>query len=185
MVKDIEKKAEDKMEKALEVLKAELATLRAGRANPKMLDRITADYYGNPTPISQMASISAPEPRMIVIQPWDSKTIPIIEKAILASDIGINPGNDGRVIRLIVPQLTEERRKDLVKISKKEGENSKVAIRNIRRMAIDELKAAQKSSKITEDECKNGENALQKLTDNKIKKIDEIVKAKEKEIMEI
>lgn len=185
MVKDIEKKAEDKMEKAIDVLKAELNTLRAGRANPKMLDRISADYYGTPTPITQMASISAPEPRMIVIQPWDSKTIPIIEKAILASDIGINPGNDGRIIRLVVPQLTEERRKDLVKLSKKEGENAKVAIRNIRRTAIEELKAEQKSSKITEDDCKNGEESLQKITDNKIKKIDDIVKLKEKEIMEI
>lgn len=185
MVKDIEKKAEDKMEKAIEVLKSELNTLRAGRANPKMLDRIAVDYYGTPTPISQMASISAPEPRMIVIQPWDSKTIPIIEKAIQASDLGINPGNDGRNIRLVIPQLTEERRKDLVKLSKKEGENAKIAIRNIRRTAMDELKAAQKGSKITEDDCKNGEESLQKTTDNKIKKVDEIVKSKEKEIMEI
>jgi ribosome recycling factor len=184
MVNDIEKKADDKMEKAIEVFKAELNTLRAGRANPKMLDRITADYYGTPTPISQMASISAPEPRMIVIQPWDSKTIPLIEKAILASDIGINPGNDGRIIRLVVPQLTEERRKELVKLSKKEGENAKVAVRNVRRTAIDELKAAQKNGGITEDDCKDGEAAVQKLTDNKIKKIDDIVKIKEKEIME-
>jgi ribosome recycling factor len=185
MVKDIETKAEDKMDKAIDVLKAELSTLRAGRANPKMLDRITVDYYGSPTPIAQMASVSAPEPRMILIQPWDSKAIPLIEKAILASDIGINPGNDGRSIRLVIPQLTEERRKELVKLSKKEGENTKVAIRNIRRTAIEELKAAQKSSKITEDDCKDGENSIQKITDNKIKKIDDIVKVKESEIMEI
>jgi ribosome recycling factor len=185
MVKDIETKAEDKMDNAIDVLKAELSTLRAGRANPKMLDRITVDYYGSPTPIAQMASVSAPEPRMILIQPWDSKAIPLIEKAILASDIGINPGNDGRSIRLVIPQLTEERRKELVKLSKKEGENTKVAIRNIRRTAIEELKAAQKSSKITEDDCKDGENSIQKITDNKIKKIDDIVKVKESEIMEI
>jgi ribosome recycling factor len=185
MVKDIETKAEDKMEKAIEVLRSELNTLRAGRANPKMLDKVTADYYGSPTPISQMASISAPEPRMIVIQPWDAKAIPLIEKAILASDIGINPNNDGRSIRLVIPQLTEERRKDLVKQSKKEGENTKVAIRNIRRTAIEELKSAQKSSEITEDDCKSGENSIQKITDNKIKKVDEIIKVKETEIMEI
>jgi ribosome recycling factor len=185
MVKDIEIKAEDKMDKAIDVLKSELNTLRAGRANPKMLDRVTADYYGSSTPISQMASISAPEPRMILIQPWDAKVIPLIEKAILASDIGINPSNDGRSIRLVIPQLTEERRKELVKLSKKEGENTKVAIRNIRRTAIEELKTAQKSSKITEDDCKGGENSIQKITDNKIKKVDEIVKAKDAEIMEI
>lgn len=185
MVKDVEKKAEDKMDKAIEILKSDLSTLRAGRANPKMLDRISADYYGTPTPISQMASITAPEPRTILIQPWDSKIISVIEKAILTSDIGINPSNDGRVIRLVIPQLTEERRKELVKLSKKEGENSKIAIRNIRRMAIEELKAEEKTGAITEDDCKNGETIIQKLTDAKIKIIDEIVKAKETEIMSI
>ncbi len=185
MVKTIEKKAEEKMEKTIDVLKSDLSTLRAGRANPKMLDRVMADYYGTPTPISQMASITAPEPRTILIQPWDSKMISIIEKAILTSDIGINPSNDGRVIRLSIPQLTEERRKELVKASKKEGENTKVAIRNIRRTAIEELKAEEKTGAITEDDCKNGENLIQKLTDAKVKKIDEIVKVKETEIMSI
>jgi ribosome recycling factor len=185
MIKDIEKQAEGKMNKALEVLKAELDTLRAGRANPKLLDKVTVDYYGTPTPISQMATISVPEARLITIQPWDVKSIPLIEKAIMASDIGITPSNDGRLIRLAIPQLTEERRKELVKQAKKEGENSKVAVRNVRRAAIDELKSAQKNSDITEDDCKTGENNMQKLTDNMIKKIDEIVKAKEADIMEI
>ncbi len=185
MIKTVEKKAEDKMEKTIEILKSDLSTLRAGRANPKMLDRVVADYYGTPTPISQMSSITAPEPRTILIQPWESKMISVIEKAILASDLGINPSNDGRVIRLVIPQLTEERRKELVKTSKKEGENTKVTIRNIRRAAIEELKAEEKTGAISEDDCKNGENIIQKLTDSKIKKIDEIVKAKEEEIMSI
>lgn len=185
MIKDIEKNMQDKMEKTLSVLKHELATLKAGRANPSLLDRITVEYYGVPTPLNQLANIAAPEPRILTISPWDAKAIPAIEKAIQKSDLGINPSNDGKIIRLVVPQLTEERRKELVKVVKKLGEDAKVAVRNIRRDANDHLKKLKKDSKITEDELKKSEEDTQKITDKCIKEIDKAVEMKEKEIMEV
>ena len=159
---------EDKMEKSLANLGEEYATIRAGRANPHILDKIKIDYYGTPTPINQVAGVSVPEARLIVIQPWDVSVLKDIEKAILASDIGINPNNDGKVIRLAFPELTEERRKELVKDIKKMAEEAKVAVRAVRRDGIDEAKTKQKNSEITEDELKNAENDIQKLTDKKI-----------------
>lgn len=185
MIKEIEKTAEEKMTKTIGILKKELASLKAGRANPAMLDRITVEYYGVETPLNQLANISAPEPRVMTIQPWDSKSISLIEKAILKSDLGINPSNDGKIIRLVVPQLTEERRRDLVKVVKKMGEEAKVAVRNTRRDAIDSLKKLKKDSKITEDELKKAEEDMQKCTDKAVKDIDKILEAKEKEILEV
>lgn len=185
MIKDMEKAMQEKMEKTLSVLKHELATLKAGRANPSLLDRITVEYYGAPTPLNQLANIAAPEPRVLTISPWDVKAIPSIEKAILKSDLGINPSNDGKIIRLVVPQLTEERRKDLVKIVKKLGEDAKVAIRNIRRDTNDHLKKLKKDGEITEDQLKKSEEDTQKITDKFIKEIDNAVVNKEKEIMEV
>ena len=185
MIKEIEKRASEKMQKTIEALTNDLATLKAGRANPKMLDKISADYYGTPTPISQMPVIASPEPRLLTVTPWDASSLKAIEKAILASGLGINPSNDGKSIRLAIPVLTEERRKELVKQVSKTGEESKVALRNIRRSGMDELKKAQKDSAITEDEQKLGEKNLQKLVDDYIKKVDEILKAKEKEIMTV
>ncbi len=184
-MKDIKNENIDKMEKAIKNLKEELGTIRAGRANPKVLDRIVVEYYGSPTPLNQLANISVPEPRMIMIQPWDAKSIQDIEKAILKSDLGFNPGNDGKVIRLVIPQLTEERRKDLVKQAKKQGEETKVAIRNIRRNTNTALKNAEKEGVITEDELKQVEIEIQKMTDEEIQKIDQIVSIKNKEIMEV
>ena len=185
MIKETKKQAQEKMDKSIESLKYELSGLRAGRANPKILDRIVVDYYGTQTPLNQLGNISAPEPRMIVIQPWDSSAIGDIEKAIQKSDLGLNPGNDGKLIRITMPQLTEERRKDLVKTSKKLGEDAKVAIRNVRRHAIQELKDLEKESMITEDELKHAEEDIQKITDQEIKKIDEIIQHKNDEIMEV
>lgn len=185
MIKEIEKNAQDKMEKTLNVLKHELQSLKAGRANPSMLDRITVEYYGSETPLIQLAAISAPEPRIICIQPWDAKSLSLIEKAILKSDLGINPSNDGKIIRLVVPQLTEERRKELVKTVKKLGEEAKVAIRNTRRDANEHLKKLKKESQITEDELKKSEEDTQKTTDKYIKEIDKLVELKDKEIMEV
>ncbi|NLK87567.1 MAG: ribosome recycling factor [Clostridiaceae bacterium] len=176
---------EEKMGKAISVLKEELAGLRAGRANPAILDKLTVDYYGTPTPINQLGSISVPEARVIVIQPWEARILKDIEKAIQKSDIGINPTNDGKVIRLIFPILTEERRKELTKTVKKYGEESKVAIRSVRRDAIDHFKVQKKNSEITEDDLKDAENDIQKLTDKYIAEIDKIVELKEKEIMEV
>ncbi len=175
----------EKMEKTLSYLKADLAATRAGRANPAVLDKILVDYYGTPTPINQMAAVSVSEARVLVIQPWDASAIRSIEKAIQMSDIGINPMNDGKCIRINFPQLTEERRRDLVKDIKKMGEDSKVAVRSIRRDAIEKFKALQKDSEITEDDLKNLEDEIQKITDKKTKEVDEAVKAKENEIMEI
>lgn len=149
---EIYKETESRMSKTISVYKEELQSIRAGRANPSLLDRITVDYYGQVTPLKQVGSVTAPEPRLIVIQPWDSKLIPAIEKEILKSDLGLNPSNDGKVIRLIIPQLTEERRKDLAKLVKKNGENAKVAIRNTRRDAIDTIKKMEKNKEISEDE---------------------------------
>ncbi|MFZ5352046.1 MAG: ribosome recycling factor [Bacillota bacterium] len=185
MIKEIEKNMTEKMEKTVGVLRHELASLRAGRANPSILDRITVEYYGAQTPLNQLANISAPEPRVLMISPWDSKSIPSIEKAIQKSDLGINPSNDGKVIRLIIPQLTEERRKDLVKLVKKYTEEAKVAVRNIRRDSNDHLKKLKKESEITEDEFKKSEEETQKITDKYIKELDKIAEAKEKEIMEV
>ena len=179
------KEFEHKMTRTCESLNATLATIRAGRANAAVLDQIFVDYYGVPTPIQQMASISTPDPRSLIIAPWDHSVLKSIEKAILASDLGINPQNDGRPIRLVFPPLTEERRKDLVKQTKKYGEEAKVAIRNIRRDAIDKFKKQQKSSEITEDDYKIAEKDIQKLTDDFIKEIDKITDKKEKELTEI
>ena len=179
------KEFENKMKKTCEALSTSLATIRAGRANAAVLDQIQVDYYGVPTPIQLVASIATPDPRSLLIQPWDNKLLKGIEKAILASDLGINPQNDGRCIRLVFPPLTEERRRDLVKQTKKYGEESKVAIRNIRRDAIDKFKKMQKASDITEDDYKIAEKDLQKLTDDFIKEIDKIADAKEKELTQI
>ena len=163
----------------------QLAAVRAGKANPAVLDRITVEYYGTDTPINQIASISTPDPRSLLIQPWDASALKSIEKAILASDLGINPQNDGRAIRLIFPQLTEERRKELAKQVKKYAEEAKVAVRNIRRDAVDKFKAEKKKSEITEDDLKIAEKDLQKLTDDFIKEVEKIGEAKEKELMEL
>ena len=175
----------DRMEKTCSVLVESFNAVRAGRANAAVLDKITVEYYGTVTPIQQLATISTPDPRTLAIQPWDGSVLKGIEKAILASDLGINPQNDGRVIRLVFPQLTEERRKELVKQVKKYGEESKVAIRNIRRDAMDKFKKMQKASEITEDDCKDLEKGIQKQTDEYIKKIDALCAKKEKELTEI
>ncbi len=185
MIKDIIVKAEEKMKKTISVLRSDLSTLRAGRANPTMLDRIKIDYYGSPCPLSQVANISAPEPRVLVISPWEKSLIKEIEKAILVSDLGINPSNDGSVIRLVVPELTEETRKNLVKVVKKTGEEAKVALRSIRREANDKIKVLKKDGEITEDELKNSEDKVQKIIDGYVKEVDSLVTAKEKEIMSI
>ncbi|MBQ1704266.1 MAG: ribosome recycling factor [Clostridia bacterium] len=174
-----------KMEKSIEVMKQDFNTIRAGRANAAVLDRITVDYYGVPTPIQQIASISTPEPRMLAIQPWDASALKLIEKAIQSSDLGINPTNDGKLIRLVFPQLTEERRRDLTKEMKKMAEDTKVAIRNIRRDAIDTFKKEQKASEITEDDLKLLEKEMQELTDKYCKVVDGEAVAKEQELLEI
>ena len=176
---------ESKMKKTAEVLKTQLASVRAGRANAAVLDQITVDYYGVPTPIQQVASVSVPDPRSLLIQPWDASVLKGIEKAILASELGINPQNAGRAIRLVFPQLTEERRKELAKQVKKYGEEAKVAVRNIRRDAIDKFKKQQKASEITEDDYKTIEKDIQKLTDDYIKEVEGIADKKEKELFEI
>ena len=176
---------ESKMNKTISVFEQNLSEVRAGRANPSILNKISVEYYGTPTPINQVAGISVPEARLIIIQPWDASILKEIEKAILASDIGINPNNDGKVIRLVFPELTEERRKDLVKDIKKMAEESKVAIRVIRREGIDKAKAMQKDGKMTEDELRGAEDSIQKITDKKIEEIDKILVSKEKEIMNI
>ncbi len=173
------------MNKTISVYEEKLSEVRAGRANPAILNKVKIDYYGTPTPINQVAGVSVPEARLIVIQPWDVSVLKDIEKAILASDIGINPNNDGKVIRLAFPELTEERRKELVKDIKKMAEEAKVAVRAVRRDGIDEAKTKQKNSEITEDELKNAENDIQKLTDKKIEEVDKILENKEKEIMSV
>lgn len=185
MLNEIQAKSQDKMDKAINNLNESLAGLRAGRANAHILDKVTVDYYGTPTAVNQMANISIPEPRMIVIQPYDASIMAAIEKAIIASDLGFNPSNDGKVIRLLVPQLTEERRKELVKLTKKYGEECKVAMRNIRRKAVQGLKDAEKAGDISEDELHQGEKEIQKLTDDEIKHVDAILKDKEQEILAV
>jgi ribosome recycling factor len=184
-MKELLAKTEEKMSKTIAVLEREYKSIRAGRANASVLDRVTVDYYGAPTPIQQMAAVSVPEPRILMIQPWDASTLRDIERAILVSDIGINPQNDGRVIRLAFPPLTEERRKEIVKDVKKTAEENKVAIRNTRRDALEKLKALEKNGQITEDDKANGEKKIQKLTDKFCKDIDDLAVLKEKEILEI
>lgn len=176
---------EEKMNKTISVLQENFAEVRAGRANPAILNKIRVDYYGTPTPINQVAGISVPEARLIVIQPWDASLLKEIEKEILKAEIGINPNNDGKVIRLAFPELNEERRKELVKEIKKTAEESKVSIRSIRREAIDEAKKMQKDNQMTEDELKGAEDKIQKLTDSKTAEIDKILAEKEKEIMSV
>lgn len=185
MYKEIIKTAGDKMTKTVAIVVKDFSTLRAGRANPQILDKITVDYYGTPTALNQVGNISSPEPRMLVIAPWEPKMIGPIEKAIQKSDLGINPSNDGKVVRLMIPELNEERRKELCKQVKKMAEEGKVAIRNSRRDALEAIKKLKKDSKITEDDQKAAETEMQKVTDSKIKEIDKISAEKEKEIMSI
>lgn len=184
-MKEQYKPFEEKMQKSVNALEKELATIRAGRANPAVLDKVVVDYYGAPTPINQMAAVSVSDARILVIQPWDMSALKAIEKAIMASDIGINPTNDGRVIRIAFPQLTEERRKELTKQISKYGEEGKVAVRSIRRDGIDKFKVMKKNSEITEDDLKESEKDFQNLTDKYCKLIDEVIAKKQKEIMEI
>ncbi len=179
------KSVKEKMDKTISVMKEELANIRAGRANPHLLDKITVEYYGTPTPINQLANISIPEARQIVIQPWDAKILSGIEKAIQASNIGINPNNDGKIIRLVFPPLTEERRVELTKVVKKTGENSKIAIRQVRRETIELYKKMKKASEITEDDLKVSEKEIQEITDGYISDIDTIVAEKIDDIMEV
>ena len=174
-----------KMQKTVDIVVSDFAGVRAGRANAAVLDKITVDYYGTPSPIQQVASISSPDPRSLMIQPWDKSLLKAIEKAIQASDLGINPQNDGQVIRLAFPQLTEERRKELTKQVRKYAEDGKVSVRNIRRDSMDKLKAAEKANELTEDDRKLGEKDLQDLTDRFCKKLDELCEKKEKELMAV
>lgn len=185
MLDDVLKEAEEKMKKTIEILRKDYATMRAGRATPSILEKVQVDYYGTMTPINQMATISAPEPRLLMVQPWDKNMIPQIEKAILKSDLGLNPSSDGNLIRIVIPQLTQERRKELVKITKKKAEDARVSIRNIRRVANDRLKSLEKNKTLSEDEVKKGQDDVQKLTDKLIKEVDKALEIKEKEIMEV
>ncbi len=185
MIQEVIKGSEEKMKKALEILKKDFATLRAGRANPAILEKVMVDYYGAPTPVNQLANISAPEPRMLIIQPWDKSVINQVEKAILKSDLGLTPSNDGTVIRINIPQLTQERRLELVKVTKKKAEEARVIIRNLRRDANEHTKAAEKKGEVSEDDARRGQEEIQKLTDKYIKEVDHILEGKEKEIMEV
>jgi len=185
MIREIVQEAEEKMNKTVDVLKKDLASLRAGRATPALLDKIQVDYYGALTPVNQMANINVPEARLLLIQPWDKSTIPAIEKAILKSDLGLTPSNDGNVIRIGIPQLTEERRKDLVKVVKKKSEEARVAVRNVRRDTNDMIKELEKEHEVSEDDSKRALDEAQKITDKYIKKIDDVMNTKEKEIMEV
>lgn len=184
-MKEINKEFDTKMGKTIEVVKSDFASVRAGRANAGVLDKITVDYYGAPTPLNQVAAISTPDPRVLQIQPWDASILKAIEKAIQVSDLGINPQNDGRVIRLMFPQLTEERRKELTKQVRKYGENGKVAIRNIRRDAMDKYKSLEKQGELTEDDRKEHEKEIQDITDKRCKEIDELTAKKEAELMAV
>lgn len=185
MYRQVIEKAAEKMKKTTSVYQEDLRSIRAGRANPQFLERVTVDYYGVQTPLTQMGNITSPEPRMLVINVWDQKAIPMVEKAILKSDLGLNPTNDGKIIRLVVPELNEERRKELTKVARKSAEEAKVAVRAIRRDAIEQIKKMKKDSAITEDDQRKGEEEMQKVTDNAVKEIDKICAAKEKEIMEV
>ncbi len=179
------KELEERMKKTVEYFKDDISTIRAGRANPKLVEKIMVDYYGTKTPLNQIANISAPEPRVLVIKPWDANVLEDIEKAIQISDLGVNPGNDGKVIRLVIPQLTEERRKDLIKTVKKEVEKAKVALRNERRDTLDTFKKMEKKSEMTEDDLKDAESKVQELIDKYSKEIDDIYEKKEKDILEV
>lgn len=185
MPKQVIANVKDKMTKAIQAYTRELASIRAGRANASLLDRITVDYYGAPTPINQLAGVSVPEARLLVIQPYDKSVLGDIEKAILKSDLGLTPTNDGNIIRLSIPQLTEERRKDLVKLVKKEAEEAKIAVRNVRRDGNDDLKKLEKNGEITEDDQRGYADDIQKITDEYIAKVDALTKDKEKEILEV
>jgi ribosome recycling factor len=185
MLKDVINDAEERMGKTVEALQLELRTIRTGRASPALVERLQVDYYGAPTPLNQLAGISAPEPRMLMIRPWDRNSMGLIEKAILKSDLGLTPNNDGQVIRLVIPQLTEERRRDLSRMVAKRVEEARVACRNIRRDAIELLRDLEKEKLISEDELFEGRDQIQKVTDEFIKQVDEIGKAKEAEIMEV
>ncbi|SCZ76870.1 ribosome recycling factor [Acidaminobacter hydrogenoformans] len=185
MIQDVKKTFEEKMQKTVNVFNEELHAIRAGRANPQLLDRVVVDYYGSPTPLKSLATIAAPEPRMLTVQPYDVSALKDVEKAIMIADLGLNPSNDGKVIRIAIPILTEERRKDLIKVAKKTGEDAKIAIRNERRDANDKLKKMNKNSEITEDDLKSAEADVQKMTDKYIKQIDDLLVQKEKEIMEV
>ncbi len=185
MVSELRKKSEEKMTKALDVVKKEFAALRTGRASLGILDGITVDYYGTPSPLSQVANLSVPEPRQIIIQPWEAKMLGEIEKAILKSDVGLTPSNDGKIIRLNIPPLTEERRQQIVKHAKKLAEDARIAIRNIRRDINEELKKKAKDKHVSEDETKKTQDDIQKVTDSYIKKIDDLLAHKEKEIMTV
>ena len=185
MLNDVLDPAKEKMKKSCAVYERELVGLRAGRANPQLLDRIMVDYYGTPTPIPQIGNVSSPEPRLLVIAPWEAKMIPQVEKAIQKSDLGLNPSNDGKIIRLVFPELNEERRKELTKVASKGAEETKVAIRSIRRDAIEQIKKLKKNSEITEDDQRKAEEDLQKITDNGIKDVEAVYAAKEREIMEV
>lgn len=184
-VKEIFSAQEEKMKKTIEALRRELGSLRAGRATPALLDKILVDYYGSPTPVNQVANISVPEPRMITIQPWEKTMLAAIEKAILKSDLGLTPSSDGVIIRLSIPQLTQQRRAELAKVIHKKAEEARVAVRNIRRDANDSVKKLEKDKSISEDETKKAQEDMQKLTDKYIKEIDVVMAAKEKEIMEV
>jgi ribosome recycling factor len=185
MVKDVLKAAEEKMKGVINATKRDFASVRTGRANAAILDRVQVNYYGTPTPLNQIASISIPEPRLITIQPWDRSVLKEIEKAILQSDLGLTPANDGQLIRLPIPPLTEERRKELVRLMRKEAEEKRVAVRNSRREANEQVKNLEKEGKIPEDEAKRAEKQIQELTDRYIKEIDQLLEIKEREIMEV
>lgn len=185
MIQELRKKTNERMQASIEALKKKFASVRTGRASLALLDGLTVDYYGTPTPIQQLASLSLPDSRQIAIQPWEQKIIPEIEKAIMKSDLGLTPMNDGKLIRINIPALTEERRKQLVKVVKKEAEEAKVAVRNIRRDVNEELKKLEKEKHISEDEIKKEHDEVQKITDSFVKKVDELLEHKEKEIMEV
>ena len=185
MYQDVITKAKEKMQKTISVFQTEMRSLRAGRANPQLLDRVMVDYYGTATPITQMGNITSPEPRMLVINVWDQKAIPLVEKAILKSDLGLNPSNDGKLIRLIIPELNEERRKELSKLVRKGAEDAKVAVRAIRRDSMEQFKKMEKDSVITEDDRAKAEKKMQDATDEAIKNVDQLAAQKEKDIMEV
>ena len=185
MVKDVIDKSRTGMEKAIDALKKDFTKVRTGRASVALLDDVKVDYYGTPTPLNQVGTLAVPEPRLITIQPWEKKLIPEIERAIFKSDLGLNPTSDGALVRIVIPPLTEERRKEMVKLVKRMGEETKIVLRNVRRDANDGLKKMEKNKEISEDDLKRGEKEIQDLTDQYVKKVDEVVTVKEKEVMEI
>ncbi|MBP1759155.1 MAG: ribosome recycling factor [Firmicutes bacterium] len=185
MISEVIKDADERMHKGVDALRREYASIRAGRANPSVLEKVMVEYYGTPTPINQLANVSAPEARMLLIQPWDRTVLPAIEKAIMKSDLGLNPSSDGNVIRLMIPQLTSERRVELVKAVKKKAEDARVAVRNVRRDVNDQLKKLEKDHEASEDEVKRAQEEVQKMTDKIIKDVERVMEAKESEIMEV